>query len=128
MSKTTKLFTRIETVSWRSLKTNPYNQPLAGQMLKKGGFVVTKKVKLKGSTQYDNAEEVRVVYDRDYFQSKLRHTLLNLLEDGLTLVDILHEVKVALTGNEEDTGIQNLPHLPLGNPVSGDNKAGDYIG
>ena len=87
----------LQTVHWKALKTNPYLQPLAAQMLNKDGFLIKKKVKLKGSTQYDEPEEVLVHYDSEYFDAKLERTFQGLFEEGMSNLQVLQLVKKSLT-------------------------------
>jgi len=87
----------LQTVHWKALKTNPYLQPLAAQMLNKDGFLIKKKVKLKGSTQYDEPEEVLVRYDSEYFDNKLEKTFEGLFQDGMSNLQVLKMVEDSLT-------------------------------
>jgi len=87
----------LQTVHWKALKTNPYVQPLAAQMLNKDGFLIKKKVKLKGSTQYDEPEEVLVHYDSEYFDNKLEKTFEGLFLEGMSNLQVLKIVEDSLT-------------------------------
>jgi hypothetical protein len=104
MQQKTKGKPTVATISWRQLKTNPYNQRLAGAMLNDAGLVLKREVKTKGLTQYDDKREAYVVYDSCYFYEKLRKVLLPLLEDGLSRTEIIDHVRLALYG---ETGLPN---------------------
>jgi hypothetical protein len=107
MSRTKAVSEELQTVHWKALKTNPYLQPLAAQMLNKGGLLVKKKVKLKGTTQYDEPEEVLVHYDSNYFSAKVTKTFEGLLEDGMSQFQVTREVERILLRSSSTSNVED---------------------
>jgi hypothetical protein len=91
---------KLEKISWKALKTNPFQTHLHPSMFSPTGLVLRKQVKLKGGKSHEPPTDCLVMYDRSYARAKIINAFKPLIDLGFPTEAIIHEVRDAIESVE----------------------------